>query len=85
MFRMSYSGGFTTSLEDLDGCKSLMVLPSDQPSSRRDVQAVNALLEDMLADPGGSAERCCSTRNGSVKAMTRGLLFRFTRGMLTQG
>lgn len=48
---------FTSSLEDVDGCKSLLVLPSDQPSSRRDVQAVDALLEEMLAEPAAAADR----------------------------
>ena len=44
-------------MEDTDGCKSLMVLPSDLPSSRRDAQAVEALLADMLAEPTAAAEK----------------------------
>ncbi len=55
---MGNAGDFASSLEDLDGCKSLILLPSDQPSSRRDVQAVETLLEEMLSDPTAAADRC---------------------------
>lgn len=61
---MTEAGGLTSSIEDLDGCKSLLVLPSDQPSSRRDVQAVEALLDEMLADPAAAVDRC--TINGKA-------------------
>ena len=56
----SDAGAFTTSLEDHDGCKSLLVLPSDQPCSRRDVQAVEVLVTEMLEDPAQAAARCPS-------------------------
>ncbi len=39
------------------GGACLLVLPSDKPSTRAEAAAVEALLMDMLRDPGGAAAR----------------------------
>lgn len=39
------------------GGACLLVLPSDKPATRSEAAAVEALLLDMLRDPGGAAAR----------------------------
>ena len=48
-----------------EGCTSLLILPSESPSTRREALAVEALVVDFLAQPGAALLRC---KIGSFRA-----------------
>ena len=50
-----------------------MVLPSDEPSGRGDVQAVEALIAELLADPSIAADRPVSLLHADEKMELRPL------------
>ena len=64
------AGQMVAAVHHPEGCTSLVILPSESPSTRREALAVEALVLELLAQPGAALLRCSGSLQDIEQQMT---------------